>query len=200
MIRSFLTLLAVWATPAAPAALDAASTGSLQWTPLPALPDKLGVAGPFVGTHNGALLVAGGANFPEKLPWQGGTKVWHDTVFVLEKPDAAWKVAGQLPRPLGYGVSLSTRDGVICLGGSDAQRHYADVFLLRWESGELKTAPLPSLPKSCSNLCGALLGNTIYVAGGIETPTWSPCRRRACSSASERPCSCSTSSNRHSSR
>jgi hypothetical protein len=54
--------------------------------------------------------LAGGANFPEKLPWEGGTKVWHDTVFVLEKPDAAWKVAGKLPRPLGYGASLSTKD------------------------------------------------------------------------------------------
>lgn len=53
------------------------------------------MAGPFVGTHNGALLVAGGANFPGKLPWEGGTKVWHDTIFALEKTDSAWKVAGK---------------------------------------------------------------------------------------------------------
>ena len=77
----------------------------------------------------------------------------------------------RLPRPLGYGVSLSTKDGVVCIGGSDAQRHYADVFLLRWENGAIKTSPLPPLPKPCANFCGALLGNTIYVAGGIETPT-----------------------------
>lgn len=170
MIRSLPTLLLAFQTLIATGA-DAASTGSLQWTELAALPDKLGVASPFVGTHKGALLVAGGANFPGKPPWEGGTKVWHDTVFVLEKPDGAWKTAGKLPRPLGYGVSLSTEDGVVCIGGSDAQRHYADVFLLRWENGELKTSPLPSLPKPCANFSGALLGNTIYVAGGIETPT-----------------------------
>jgi N-acetylneuraminic acid mutarotase len=133
-----------------PAVGCAASTRSLQWSELPPLPEKLGFAGPFVGTHKGALLVAGGANFPEKPPWEGGTKVWHDRVFVLERPDGDWKLAGTLPRPLGYGVSVSTKDGVICIGGSDAQRHYADVFLLRRENGELKTSPLPSLPRPCA--------------------------------------------------
>jgi len=154
-----------------PVAALAASTNSLVWSELPPLPDKLGFAGPYVGTHNGALLVAGGANFPGKPPWEGGTKLWHDTVFVLEKLDGDWKAVGRLPRPLGYGVSLTTKDGVVCIGGSDAQRHYAEVFLLRWENGEIKTSLLPSLPKPCANLSGALLGNTIYVAGGIETPT-----------------------------
>ncbi|SVD81223.1 uncharacterized protein METZ01_LOCUS434077, partial [marine metagenome] len=36
----------------------------LEWKPLPDLPDPIGVAGPFVGVHNDALIVAGGANFP----------------------------------------------------------------------------------------------------------------------------------------
>ncbi|MCX8037171.1 MAG: sodium/solute symporter [Candidatus Sumerlaeia bacterium] len=134
------------------------------------MPNALGVAGAFAGLTGDALAVGGGANFPEKPPWEGGAKVWHDIVYVLEKPDGQWKVAGRLPRPLGYGVSITTKDGLVCIGGSDAQRHYADVFLLRWERGALTTAPLPSLPKPCANFCGALLGNTIYVAGGTEAP------------------------------
>ena len=152
---------------------DAASCAdeSLIWDKLPSLPDIHGFAGPFVGSHNGALLVAGGANFPMKKPWEGGSKVWYDTVFLLERADGKWKAAGKLPRPLGYGVSLSTKDGIVCIGGSDANRHYADVYLLRWESGELKTVVLPSLPKPCANFCGAMLGNTIFVAGGIDTPS-----------------------------
>ncbi len=158
--------LATWMT----AAMHAFSNDSLAWSKLPPLPDRQGFAGTYAGVHNGALLVAGGANFPGKAVWEGGTKVWYDAVFVLEKPDGAWKVAGRLPRPLGYGVSLSTRDGVVCIGGSDAQRHYAEVFVLRWEESVIQRAPLPTLPKSCANFCGAMLGNTIYVAGGIETP------------------------------
>ncbi|MBI5693795.1 MAG: sodium/solute symporter [Verrucomicrobia bacterium] len=147
-----------------------ATPDPLQWSKLPSLPDREGFAYPYAGVSNGALLVAGGANFPEKKPWEGGAKVWYDTVFVLEKPDGAWKVAGRLSRPLGYGVSLTTREGVACLGGSDLQRHYADSFLLRWVNGRLETSPLPSLPKPVANFCGAQLGNTLYVAGGIETP------------------------------
>jgi solute:Na+ symporter, SSS family len=46
-----------------------------KWERLPSLPDKEGFAGPFAGTSRGVLLVAGGANFPEKKPREGGKKV-----------------------------------------------------------------------------------------------------------------------------
>jgi hypothetical protein len=45
---------------------------------LPPLLNKEGVAGCFAGASHGSLLVAGGANFPGKKPWEGGAKVWHD--------------------------------------------------------------------------------------------------------------------------
>ena len=122
----------------------------------------------FAGVSGGALLAAGGANFPDKKPWEGGKKIWHDTVFVLEKPDGAWKAAGKLPRPLAYGVSVTWRDSVVCVGGSDATRHFADCFRLEWRGGKLEKKPLPALPQSTANMCGALLGDTLYIAGGTE--------------------------------
>src|SRR4051812_2685052 len=100
----------------------------LRWTRLPSLPDREGFAYPFAGISNGALIVAGGANFPGKRPWEGGTKVWYDSAFVLERPDGSWKTGLTLPRPIGYGVSLTTPDGILCLGGSDSSGHYADCF------------------------------------------------------------------------
>lgn len=144
---------------------------SLTWNDLPALPDSHGFAGPFAGTHCGSLLVAGGANFPDKMPWEGGTKLWYDKVFALSKPDAQWKMIGKLRRPIGYGVSLSTEAGIVCIGGSDMNQHYSDCFIMSLNHDRLEIAMLPSLPKPCANFCGALIGNTIYVAGGIETPT-----------------------------
>lgn len=168
-LSTFLWLLPALG-PATRAAEAPALADTLHWTKLAPLPDREGFAYPYAGVSNGALLVAGGANFPEKKPWEGGAKVWYDTVFVLEKPDGAWKIAGRLPRPLGYGVSLTTKDGVACLGGSDPQRHYADCFLMRWVNGRLEFSPLPPLPKPVANFCGAQLGNILYVAGGIETP------------------------------
>lgn len=151
-------------------AVSASAADSAGWSKLPALPDKEGFASMFAGVSGGALLAAGGANFPDKRPWEGGKKVWYDMVFVLAKPDGQWQVAGKLPRPLGYGVSVTHGSGVVCVGGSDADGHRAECFRLEWRRGKLETQPLPPLPLSVANLSGALLGDTLYVAGGIEKP------------------------------
>jgi N-acetylneuraminate epimerase len=140
------------------------------WERLTSLPDKEGFAGAFAGVSNGALIVAGGANFPDKKPWEGGKKQWYDTVFVLEKPRGEWKVAGKLPRPLGYGVSVTHGTGVVCVGGSDAERHFADAFRLEWRAGKLVTTKLPPLPTALANASGALVGDTLFIAGGLEKP------------------------------
>jgi SSS family transporter len=143
---------------------------TLRWTRLPELPNRDGVAGAFGGTSNGALIVAGGTNFPGAKPWDGGAKVWHDVIYVLERPDGAWREAGRLPHPLAYGVSVSTADGVVCVGGSDALRHSGDTFRLRWVGGRIESEALPALPRPAANLSGAVLGTTLYVAGGTEAP------------------------------
>jgi len=150
---------------------------TLPWHPLPPIPDALGVAGAFAGTSGGALLVMGGANFPDRMPWDGGTKVWHDTVYVLERPDGAWKIAGKLPRPLAYGVSVQTEQGVLCIGGNDANAYYADVFLVTWDGHALATRPCPPLQKTLANACGALVDATVYVAGGETAPKVTQCSK-----------------------
>ena len=144
---------------------------TMEWKALASLPDREGFAAMFAGVSGGALLVAGGANFPDKKPWAGGAKVWHDTVFVLEQPDGPWRVAGKLPHPLAYGVSVTTSDGVLCLGGSDAHQHYADAFLLQWHQGKLHRRKMPALPAPAANLSGAFVDGVVYVAGGTASPT-----------------------------
>lgn len=137
---------------------------------LPTLPDKEGFAGCFAGVSNGVLLVAGGANFPDKKPWEGGRKVWYDTIFALDRPDGSWRIAGRLPRPLGYGVSVTQGQRVVCVGGSDADRHHAEAFRLDWQGGRVRTTPLRPLPQPLANACGALVGDILYVAGGLQGP------------------------------
>ncbi len=148
-----------------------------QWKQLPNLPDREGFAAPFAGMSGNALVVAGGANFPDKRPWEGGTKIWYDKVFVLPAPYETWSITGKLPRPLGYGISVTTSDGVLCAGGGDAKQHYADVFLLRrnGSSVECVTSGWPAMPRPCAFMSGALVGTTFYVSGGIETPDATAC-------------------------
>ncbi len=148
----------------------ASAADPLVWKQLPSLPDPLGVAGPFAGVSGTSLVVAGGANFPDKMPWEGGKKVWHDRVWVLDKPDGKWREVGKLPRPLGYGVSVTARGGVVCVGGSDSERHYADTFLVSVEPDGFRVQPLPPLPLPLANMAGALMGDEVYIAGGSEAP------------------------------
>lgn len=141
-----------------------------DWTTLPPLPDAEGFAGSFAGVSGGALLVAGGTNFPDKRPWEGGTKVWYDTIFAIETPDSTWRKVGTLPKPNGYGVSVTVADGLICIGGGDASQNFRDVLKLRYNKGKVTTQALPLLPKACAFMTGAEMNGILYIAGGIETP------------------------------
>jgi N-acetylneuraminate epimerase len=145
--------------------LMTALQAELIWDSLPRIPDKEGFAGSFAGVINDQLIVAGGANFPDAKPWEGGTKVWYDHIWSLDGKD--WTLKGKLPRALGYGASASIKEGVILAGGSDAAGHSREVYLL---DHDLKTQRLPDLPLPCANCSGALIRRTFYIAGGIERP------------------------------
>lgn len=143
----------------------------LSWSHLPSVPDTEGFAGAYAGTSGGALVLAGGANFPAGRPWEGGGKVWHDRVFVLPPGAAAWLEAGTLPAPLGYGASVSHGDAVVCIGGSDADAHHAAVFAIRWDGRTIRIATLPPLPQPLALHCAAAIGDRVFVCGGTTTPT-----------------------------
>ncbi len=143
---------------------------NLEWKPLPNLPNELGVAGPFVGVHSDALIVAGGANFPRPV-WET-QKNWTDEVWVLTKTETkgelAWCSGGRLERSIAYGAAVSTSQGVICIGGSDQQRLYSDVFSLQWDATQRQVVrtELPPLPIPFTNGQATAIDEVIYVACG----------------------------------
>ncbi|MEM9830518.1 MAG: sodium/solute symporter [Bacteroidota bacterium] len=151
----------------------------LAWDQLPELPPapeqthQPGLAGAFSGVHNDALIIAGGANFPDAPPWEGGAKKWWDHIYVLEKTEEGghqWLTNDQyrLPIPLAYGVAVSTEEGVLCMGGNNENAVSARVFLLQWdaETKQIEVTEKPSLPFPLAMMAGARVGQTIYVCGG----------------------------------
>jgi N-acetylneuraminic acid mutarotase len=164
-----VALLFVWLNVAT--ADPAQSRDLLQWSELPALPNQIGLAGVFVGVSNDALVVAGGANFPAGPPWDGFPKVWHDDVFVLTDTKGKWQSGFKLPRPIAYGVSVTWNGYIVCLGGGDSEQHYSEAFLLYWKGETIETIPLPPMPKPCAFGAGVLVGDTVYIAGGQESPS-----------------------------
>lgn len=144
----------------------------LDWSDWPALPGPS--SGHFAGMHNGALIVAGGSNF-DVSPFQGGEKIWLDTVFVLANAgsdDAAWTAAGTLPTPRAYGGSIETDDGLLLIGGTDGAQCFDSVLRLSWADGALRVEEIAAwhLPAPVAFSSAARLGDTAYITGGQSAP------------------------------
>jgi sialidase-1 len=149
---------------------EASAPSSIRWDALPDLPDPLGLAGAFVGECNGAVLFAGGANFPDAPPWRGGKKVFSDRAYLLTNENRWPASPTRLPQPIAYGATISTDRGVIMIGGCNGSQCSAEVTRATWDgSGTLKFTALPSLPHPVAFATAALVGNTIYVIGGQQT-------------------------------
>lgn len=143
----------------------------LTWSRLPDLPEAPGVAGAFCGIAGGSLIVAGGSNFPDGPPWEGGAKRWHDAVWALDSPGGSWRrLEGSLPRPLAAGVAATWRDGIVCVGGADDAGHHAEAFVLRVAGSRVAIDPLPPLPVPLANAAGVVHESVCYVVGGITKP------------------------------
>ncbi|MCA8968348.1 MAG: sodium/solute symporter [Planctomycetes bacterium] len=164
----------------ATAVLAIAQGPRLEWDVFATLPDNPGVAGPFVGIDAGALIVAGGANFP--LPVWSSEKRWHDAIHVLpiDGEPTRWRVAGVLPHKTAYGCSVSTREGVVCIGGSDGRTVFRDVFALRCSKGgqDVAIEKWPELPVPLVHGVAGRIDDTIYcVTGQIASELANATRR-----------------------
>jgi len=149
---------------------------TLQWkvaNELPAETGKavsIGVAGPVTGVYKDRFIVAGGANFPGGMPWEGGAKKYHDQVYIYSQDRRKLKLQSAtdtLPRPVAYAASCSINDGLLYAGGENESGFSEQVWLIAFETdGKIRFTALPSLPEPVSNASIALLGHTVYLAGG----------------------------------
>lgn len=151
----------------------------LQWAPPFSIPpvqgeqENPGVARPYAGEHNGVVLMAGGANFPDVPLVKGGRKVYQDTIYLFNPSDKTpeWKVVGHLPKPMAEGASITTPVGIVCVGGSvgrDGSEVTASSFLMKWDISKQKVIfdSLPDFPYPVRMPAMAVHGTTVYVAGG----------------------------------
>ncbi len=74
-----------------------------------------------------------------------------------------------LSEELAYGVSIDLPEGVLCIGGKNNERASDRVFLLIWDKSKssISTEEYPSLPFAVDQAAGALVDNTVYLAGGF---------------------------------
>lgn len=141
-----------------------------------------GVARPYCGEHNGMVLLAGGANFPDAPLAEGGKKRYHATIYGLSTGSREWRVVGELPEPIGEGIAVATPRGIVCVGGAAGERgeRVTDkAFLMTWDAAGQKVGfePLPDFPYPVKMAAAAVRGSVVYVAGGwcgqqAESDVW----------------------------
>lgn len=133
--------------------------------------EGLGLAGPITGISGNRLLVAGGANFPDGMPWKGGKKIFHNKVYSFKKRGQKLSLVTdeyQLPENIAYAASCSTPKGVLYVGGESEKGISDKVFLLKWDhyASAVIIESLPALPLAVSNASAISYNNIVYVLGG----------------------------------
>lgn len=172
----FLVLLAIFILPS----FSNPDSTEFKFEQLPDLPSsksdlpQLGLAGGFAEVHNGIMIFAGGANFPDEPPWKGGIKKWWQDIYILQKENRDQYIwldkTYKLPVSLAYGVSISTEDGIMIIGGNNADYCSRKTYLLSWnkEAQEINITDYPPLPLPLAHMTGCKVDDAIYIAGGQE--------------------------------
>ena len=163
----------------------------IKWhNDFPALPDEYGFAGSFAGIiSNDAtrwLVVAGGANFPYKDPFDetlnangGQPKVWHNGVFAIQlekdslKAQGTWEAQDiKLPKKLAYGasVSLPHHGSALFIGGSaktgDKETFSSSVYEANFSGNSIHFSEVPPLPVGISYTSSVRINHHVYVFSG----------------------------------
>ena len=164
-----------------PAVAQSKKVISIEWKTIAELPPfrdqskSIGVAGPVVGIINNKLIVAGGANFPDKMPWKGGKKIYYNNISIFNKEKEQVfqeKIQNSLTSNIAYAANCITPLGVVYAGGENELGLSDKVYLLQWDeaSNSMRQTKLPDLPVETTNGSLVCIDNTIYFLGG-ETLT-----------------------------
>lgn len=174
-ILSFTLLISTAISPALLAQHKAIH--DISWTIASKIPPAYGqtvshgLAGAAISIIDQKLVVAGGTNFPDKMPWSGGKKNYYNDIFIYSKTAQGLVLNTsnrpvKLPINLAYGAVCSTKDGMVIAGGENENGLSNIVWLLSWKAGELSIRQLPNLPKPLTNAALTVIGNVLYLAGG----------------------------------
>lgn len=135
---------------------------------------SLGFAGAINGISNNALIVTGGANFQDKMPWEGGKKHYSKEIHVLQNTNNQYhwnkKVTSTLPEPIAYSGITTTKFGVLYVGGENENGLSNQCYLLNWNADkeEVETKNLPDFPFAITNIALTNIDNIVYAIGGDQ--------------------------------
>lgn len=149
---------------------------AIDWKEGDSLPDienqrHIGVAGPITGIIGNKLIIAGGANFPEKMPWDGGIKKYQQDVYLYDiNSEGKIKYIGRqdFKDSLAYSANISIDDKLFSIGGEREGQATSDVIVYYLDNDLFirQDVVYPNLPVPLTNGAVVHVDNTLYFAGG----------------------------------
>lgn len=134
---------------------------------------SIGLAGAMTGVAKHVVILVGGTNFPDRMPWLGGKKQYYDDVFVFCENKKSGKMNAvetsfKLPFKLAYGAVGSYNGNVIVAGGENEGGKSDKVFAIKWNelTKSIVVEFLPELPSSITNAALNIVDHKLYLAGG----------------------------------
>lgn len=155
--------------------ISACSSGhELRWDSSFALPAgengaaHRGLAGPVTGIIGDRLIVGGGANFPEEMPWEGGEKHYATEayIYVIEEDGLELIRTQTLDGMASYPGNCSAEGVLFSAGGENGDGPVHSVLRISLENDSLVTEELPSLPVPLTNGGLAYVSGKLYFLGG----------------------------------
>lgn len=164
--------LLIWSILILQSAISMAQSLRQQSLEIPDYPLSAGVSAPFAGFIHDWLIVGGGCNFPNKPAAAGGEKVYHNQCYALNVRSACpqWLQLPELPYPVAYGCAVETPQGLVCIGGANADSCITNVFRIEEDTilQKFTIKALPPLPEAIDNGSATLMNNCIYITGGNQ--------------------------------
>lgn len=134
--------------------------------------EKHGSAGAFIGKVGDIVLIAGGSDFENAKPWEGGVKSYFDKVWAVT--DAGGRLSCRevedvrLPVPLGNGCAAGDGKTMFCIGGMNADGRSEDIFTLSGSLDDLKVRSFCSLPAGFVPNAAEYHKGYIYIIGSRD--------------------------------
>jgi N-acetylneuraminic acid mutarotase len=91
-----------------------------------------------VGVFGNRLLVAGGANFPEGMPWDGGKKVYQKSAYLYSFEGSELKFYKQfaLEDASAYSANVNISDVLYSAGGENENGAIREVYRYQFNKDE----------------------------------------------------------------
>ena len=165
--KTILTAVAALLSAVAVSATTAVTSSRL---PLLPFPEGHGIAGAYIGcVDDSSIIVAGGSDFEDLKPWEGGAKSFFDTIYIIAQDGDGYRcdrVDGvSMPVPMGNGCSVVAGNTLYCLGGLTGSGYSSSVVRIAKDSLRVSVEDVGSLPEGFRANAAACWNGSIYVHG-----------------------------------